>query len=433
MTFAIWCVVVGAVLVVIALAGTVLKRLPLSAAMIYLGVGYALSPAGTGFLRVDPVADATFLERLTEVAVVVSLFTAGLKLRVPLSDRRWRLPARLAVVSMTATVGLVAAFGVFALGLPVGAAVLLGAVLAPTDPVLASDVQVRAVGDRDRVRFGLTGEAGLNDGTAFPFVMLGLGLLGLHDLGAGGWRWWAVDVGWAVAGGLGIGFGLGSAVGRLVLYLRKAHREAVGLDNFLALDLLALAYGTAVLLGAWGFLAAFAAGLALRTEEMRRTRDRPLEATGVSPDEAAVHPEKAPAYMAEAVLGFNEQVEKVLEVAAVLVLGALLAATRPTWAAAGLAAALFLVVRPASVFAGLAGGGASVVQKGLMGWFGVRGVGSLYYLTHAIGHGLPGDVARTLAELVVWAVALSVLVHGVSVTPLMDWYGSRGGKRGIRV
>ena len=110
-----------------------------------------------------------------------------------------------------------------------------------------------------------------------------------------------------------------------------------------------------------------------------------------------------------------------------------MAATRPTWAAAGLAAALFLVVRPASVFVGLARDRASTVQKGLMGWFGVRGVGSLYYLTHAIGHGLPGDVARTLAELVVWAVALSVLVHGVSVTPLMDWYGSRGGKRGIRV
>jgi len=430
MTFAIWCVVVGAVLVVMALAGTVLKRLPLSAAMIYLGVGYALSPAGAGLLRVDPVADATFLEHLTELAVVVSLFTAGLKLRVALSDRRWRLPIRLAVVSMTATVGLVAAFGVFALGLPVGAAVLLGAVLAPTDPVLASDVQVRAVGDRDRVRFGLTGEAGLNDGTAFPFVMLGLGLLGLHDLGAGWWRWWAVDVGWAVAGGLTIGFGLGTLVGRLVLYLRKTHREAVGLDNFLALGLLALAYGTAVLLGAWGFLAAFAAGLALRTEEMRRTGDRPLEATGVSPDEAAVHPEKAPAYMAEAVLGFNEQVEKVLEVAAVLVLGALLAATRPTWAAAGLAAVLFLVVRPASVLAGLAGAGASSVQKGLIGWFGVRGVGSLYYLAHATGHGLPGDAARTLAELVVWVVALSIVAHGVSVTPLMDWYGSRGGKRG---
>ena len=215
-----------------------------------------------------------------------------------------------------------------------------------------------------------------------------------------------------------------------MLYLRKTHREAVGLDNFLALGLLATAYGTAVLLGAWGFLAAFAAGLALRTEEMRRTGNWPVEAKGVSPDEAAVHPEKAPAYMAEAVLGFNEQVEKVLEVAAVLVLGALLAATRPTWAAAGLAAALFLVVRPASVFVGLARGRASTVQKGLMGWFGVRGVGSLYYLAHATGHGLPGDVARTLAELVVWVVSLSIVVHGVSVTPIMDWYGSRGGKRG---
>jgi len=192
----------------------------------------------------------------------------------------------------------------------------------------------------------------------------------------------------------------------------------------------ALSYGVADLVGAWGFLAAFAAGLGLRHVEMRRTEYRPPgDRSEVGSEEAAVHPEKAPAHMTDAVLGFNEQVEKVLEVAAVLVLGALLATTRPTWAAAGLAAALFLVVRPASVFVGLAGVGASAVQKGLMGWFGVRGVGSLYYLTYAIGHGLPGDVARTLAELVVWAVALSIVVHGVSVTPVMDWYSSRRDKR----
>lgn len=103
--------------------------------------------------------------------------------------------------------------------------------------------------------------------------------------------------------------------------------------------------------------------------------------------------------------------------------------TRPTWTAVGPAAVLFVVVRPASVFVGLAESGASTVQKGLRGWFGVRGEGSLYYLTHAIGQGLPGDMAGTLSELVVWAVALSILVHGVSVTPLMDWYGSRREKR----
>jgi len=398
--------------------------------MLYMGTGYALGPAGAGLLSIDPVADVTLLEHLTEVAVIVSLFTAGLKLRVPLSDPLWRLPVLLATASMAVGVGLVAAFGVFALGLPVGAAVLLGAVLAPTDPVLAADVQVKRVGDRDKLRFSLTAEAGLNDGTAFPFVMLGLGLLGLHDLGEYGWRWWTIDVAWAVVAGLGIGLGLGTLVARVVLHLRMTHREAVGLDNFLALGLIALSYGAAVLLGAWGFLAAFAAGLALRREEMRHTGNRPVsEVADGSGEEDTVHPEKAPAVMVEAVLGFNEQVEKVLEVAAVLILGALLATTRPTWAAAGLAAALFLVIRPMSVFAGLAVVRESAVRRWLTGWFGIRGVGSLYYLAHATGRGLPEGVARTLAELVVWTVALSVVVHGVSVTPAMDWYAGWAERR----
>ena len=429
MTFAIWCLVIGGVLVVMALAGSVLQRLPLSPAMLYMGIGYGLSQAGAGLLTVDPVADAKFLEHLTEVAVIVSLFTAGLKLRVPLSDRLWLFPVLLATASMTMTVGLVAAIGVFALGLPVGAAVLLGAVLAPTDPVLAADVQVKGVGDRDKLRFPLTAEAGLNDGTAFPFVMLGLGLLGLHDLGGFWWRWWVIDVVWAVAAGLGVGLGLGTIVARVVLYLRKTHREAVGLDNFLALGLIGLAYGTAVLIGAWGFLAAFAAGLALRREEMRHTGDRPVEKVAGGSHEDAVHPEKAPAVMAEAVLGFNEQVEKVLEVAAVLVLGALLATTHPTWAAAGLAAALFVAIRPASVFAGLAPVRGATVRRWLTGWFGVRGVGSIYYMAHAIGHGLPDELARSLADLVVWTVALSVVVHGVSVTPAMEWYAGWAERR----
>ena len=117
--------------------------------------------------------------------MLISLFTAGFKLKLPWQDRRWRVPVRLATVSMVLTVGGLALAGVFLLGLPLGAAVLLGAILAPTDPVLASDVQVANADDRDRLRFGLTAEGGLNDGTAFPFVMLGLGLLGLHDLGPG--------------------------------------------------------------------------------------------------------------------------------------------------------------------------------------------------------------------------------------------------------
>ncbi|MEO6436789.1 MAG: cation:proton antiporter, partial [Tepidisphaeraceae bacterium] len=254
-----------------ALTPTLVRRLPLSTAMLYLLVGVVVGPGGAGMIRLDPINASRLLEQLSEVAVIVSLFTTGLKLRRPLGDPRWLLPIRLATISMTITVALIAAAGYFLLGLPIGAAVLLGAILAPTDPVLASDVQVADPNDRDRLRFGLTGEAGLNDGTAFPFVLLGLGLLGLHDLGAGGWRWWTIDVGWRIAGGLAIGYAAGTLVARLVLHLRKRKEEAIGLDDFLSLGLLALSYGLALAAHTYGFLAVFAAGAALRRIEVEET------------------------------------------------------------------------------------------------------------------------------------------------------------------
>jgi hypothetical protein len=159
----------------------------------------------------------------------------------------------LATLTMVASVALIALVGVVLLGLPLGAAVVLGAVLAPTDPVLASEVQVANPRDQDRVRFSLTGEAALNDGTAFPFVMLGLGLLGLHELGPGGLRWLAVDVVWAATVGLALGAALGTGIGRLVIWLRARSREPIGLEDFLALGLIALAYGSALLVHAYGF------------------------------------------------------------------------------------------------------------------------------------------------------------------------------------
>ena len=197
-----WFIAAGLVLVAMALAGTWVRRLPVTTALLYLAIGGIVGPLGLGLLMVDPVAHAPAVELVSEIAVVVSLFTAGLKLRIPLRDRAWLLPVRLASLSMVITVGMVALVGVIGLGLPLGAAVLLGAILAPTDPVLASDVQVTHEHDRDRVRFTLTAEAGLNDGTAFPFVMLGLGLLGLHDLGESGLRWVLIDLAWADRPGL---------------------------------------------------------------------------------------------------------------------------------------------------------------------------------------------------------------------------------------
>ena len=261
---------VGLLLVVMTLTSSFIARVPLSSAILYLAVGVGIGPWGLGLLVLDPIEDASLLERLTEIAVLISLFTVGLKLELPWRDGRWRIPVQLATVSLLMTVGALAAAGVWLMDLPLGVAVLLGAILAPTDPVLASDVQVSDPHDRDRLRFGLTGEGGLNDGTAFPMVMLGLGLMSLHDLGEGGWRWWAIDLLWAGAGGLALGYALGAVVGRAILYLRVRRREALGPDEFMVLGLIALPYGVALLCHTYGFLAVFAAGLRCAAWPRRR-------------------------------------------------------------------------------------------------------------------------------------------------------------------
>jgi NhaP-type Na+/H+ or K+/H+ antiporter len=452
-----WFALIGAVLVVMSLAATLVSRLPLSSSTLYLALGVALGPIGFEKIRVDPVAHAAWVHRFVEVAVLVSLFTAGLKLRLPLRDPRWWTPVALALISMVLTVAAVTAAGAWGLGLSLGAAVLLGAILAPTDPVLASDVQLENPFDRDRVRFAVTGEAGLNDGTAFPFVMLGLGLLGHHALGPWGWRWWAIDVLWAVAAGLAIGGGLGCAVARLVLYLRRTHRAALGRDELLTLGLIALAYGAALSVKAYGFLAVFAAGLALRQVEMKQTPDdddnddddpksdpaadtapRPdaveeaedVDPRGGKPDELATRPETAPAHLAHTVLHFNEQLERLLEVALVILVGAMLTRAHLTWDLLWFVPLLFLVFRPLAVYIGLARQPAEPAQRRLIAWFGIRGIGSIYYLMYTIEHGLAPADAHRLTGLVLATIAISIVVHGASVTPLMTLYQrTRRGRR----
>lgn len=423
-----WYLIVGGLLVLLAVAGSVLKRLPLSVAMVYLAAGVLVGPAALDLLYVDPVDQSGVLERITEVTVVVALFSAGLKLRPPLNDPRWRVPFRLATVSMVVTVGLIAAVGVLVMGLPPGAAILLGGILAPTDPVLASDVQVERPTDRDRLRFSLTGEAGLNDGTAFPFVMLGLGLLGVHEIGAWGWRWLGMDVLWAIVGGLAVGSVMGMVVGRFILYLRSEHREAVGLDDFLGLGLIALSYGTALFLQVYGFLAVFAAGLALRRIERTRTGaeepppDIRLSSQSEDVVEVATDPTRAPAYMAQAVLAFSEQLERIGTVAVVVLLGGMLSQTYLTFDAFWFAPLLFLVIRPLAVYVGLLGADVTPTRRRLISWFGIRGIGSVYYLAYAIEHDLPREISEQLAALMLAVVVTSVVVHGVTVTPLMNRY-----------
>jgi NhaP-type Na+/H+ or K+/H+ antiporter len=262
--------------------------------------------------------------------------------------------------------------------------------------------------------------------------MLGLGLLGLHELGEAGLRWLGVDVVWAVLGGLAVGALLGTAIGQVVLYLRRTHREAVGLDEFLCLGLIGLSYGVALLLGTYAFLAVFAAGLAVRRIERQRTEQvdagEVLDPEELRPTElpdrtaAAVDEVVGPAFMASELLAFNERLERIGEVAVVVVIGALLATVPFPLELLWFAPLLFLVVRPLAVAIGLVGSGTSRQLLALIGWFGIRGIGSLYYLSFAIVHGVEGALGERLVGLTLWIVAISIVVHGLSVTPVMRRY-----------
>lgn len=437
MNLAAWFLLLGALLIMMVLSHSLLERVPLTSAMLYLGLGWLLGPDVANLLQTDPTHPAPWLEALAEIALLVSLFAVGLRLEVPLNDRRWWLPIRLGTLSTLALAALVAGVGMWSLGLPLGPAVLLGAILAPTDPVLASgirdspplqtDPDSRASPPVDRLGFSLAAEGGLNDGAAFPLVMLGLGLTGLHAMGPGFARWWSTDLLWAPVAGLAIGALVGAGVGRLVVYLRSRYNEAMGLDVFLSLGLISLAYGSAQLVQASGFLSVLAAGLALqRVREQPQAHTQPLEAAntpqGHSYETLAAHSHHASATMHDSVQSFNDQLEKIAELTLVLLVGAMLSYAAPLPAALWFVPLLLFVLRPLSVALAFPGERLPFSQALMLGWFGIRGIGSIFYLLFTLRHGLPEPSAQVLQALTLWTVAASIVLHGLTGQPLMQQY-----------
>lgn len=427
MSIPFWSLFLGALLLTMVLADALLERFLLSSAMVYLLLGYALGPGWLAVINPDPMRHAHTLGLVAEIALVISLFSVGLKMGVPLFDKRWILPLRLAFIAMAITVVLIASIGVWGLGLSLGAAVLLGGILAPTDPVLASGVQTQSGEDPDLLRFSLAGEGGLNDGTAFPFVVLGLSLLSQHALSRVDWSWWALSMLWSTGAGLFTGAVMGTFIGQLVVHLRTRYQQAVGLDEFLSLGLVGIAYGAAQLCQASGFLAVFAAGLALRrVKEHPRTGTKSL---GIAPEthghhyaELALHSHHASAAMTHAVKGFNNKLEKLAELAVVLLVGAMLPYAMPWPALWWFIPILFIVVRSLAVYAGTSGKPMAGHQRAMISWFGIRGIGSIFYLMFVISHGVDGVLAQQLITLTLMTVAVSIVVHGISVRPMMTWY-----------
>ena len=413
---------------------TVLRRYAVSPAMVLLlvGVGLGFTPAVDGLVLDVGDEDALLvIEHVTELTVLTALMGVGLAIDRPLdllhpsTWRSWSPTWRLLGVALPLTVGGVALLG-WSLGLPLASALLLGAVLAPTDPVLAADVQVGGPGsaiaddatdevpyaedatevtESGEVRFALTSEAGLNDGLALPFVLLAIAVLeGGHS--AGGWVGWAA---WHVVGQVAIGVLVGVGVGRGLGALAfragpRALRLAEQGEPLLALATLLTAYGAAQLLHGFGFLAVFASAMSLRAAEHRHEYHR------------AMH-------------DVVQRLERLLTLLVLLLLGISFSSgllTGLDWRGVVVGLGLVLVVRPVAAWLSLAvgprrdplAGGLAVPGRSAVAFFGIRGVGSLFYLAYAVSEA-PFEDAGWLWSTVAFTVAASVVVHGALATPVM--------------
>lgn len=385
-----------------------------SASIVYLLLGFA---AGVGIhlldgQRVDPIADAELVERIAEIAIVVAVFTAGLKVERRLGWGEFRSVVLLLGVAMPATIGLIALFGVHVMGLSLGAAIVLGAALAATDPVLAGDIGIGPPGEQaeepEEARFAVSAEAGLNDGLTFPFLLLGLVVIA--GAGAGSYTEWALaDVLYAIPVAAAIGVGGGWSLAALVVALHERDLLDERFDGFMAIAAPLLIYGAAETLGGYGFVAGFAGGLAFRRYEFEHEFNRRIH------DGA-------------------ELIEKFLELAVILLLGSMVtlsALDEPGVSGWLLALVLLLVIRPAVVMAAFTRDRrTTVAERGFIGWFGVRGVAAIYYAAFAVESGALGSEEQsTIVWTVLACVVVSILAHGISGSPLsrrVDYAGPAG-------
>ncbi len=393
-------------LLLLALVQPAVERLPLTPALIYLVIGVAAA-AVFGTPPVDLlITHAQLLRVVLELALLVSLFVIGIRLRIAPTWRAWRIALMLAGPGMVLFIaaGAMAAYAAFDWSW--GMAVLVAAILAPTDPVLASDVQVDSAKDRDAVRLSLTAEGAMNDGTALPAVILGLWLLEPSSSPLGDPRAWALDLLWPVAGGALIGLALGWGLG-CVIRSRVRAGDGLARDELLLVGSVALAYGVALATHTSAFVLAFALAITLL---------QPLRNDEATPSERPI---------AERMQAFGLRIERLVEAFAVIAIGLGLGLIAPSWQLLGFTIAALLVVRPLSVFVVVRSNAVTPHQRKLMAWFGIRGIGSLYYAAFALEHGVGVGHAASMLSVVLSVLAASIVLHGVSVTPFMRRYRER--------
>lgn len=443
MDFLAWTAATGGLLLLMSLASGWIHRGPVTSFGLYLFAGILCGPWMLNLLQIDILGHAAFAAHITEITMAASLFITGLKLRLPLRAHAWRVGIRLAFPAMLLTVGGMTLLVRWITGFDWPLALAFAAIVAPTDPVLASLISVNDARDDDALRVALSSEAGMNDGSALPLLMLALLLLYHPSLTFTDFSLWAGrDAVWAIGGGLAMGYAIGRAIGQFATHLRSVHQDTAP-NDILALALIALSYAAAQSLDASGFLATFAAGVGLRRAELRIVQRYPPEDASeeehLLPAEARVNPNqrlqhggsgmvKSVGLVVGDALSFGDTIERLLAAAMMVVLGVTLA---QHWnlTGIGLALLLFVLVRPLAVWITTIGCGIPLARRLLIGWLGIRGIGSINYIAYAWVHGMHGPQAEQMVDMALTLVVCSIVLHGVTVTPLLNWRAARQAAR----
>lgn len=344
------------------------------------------------FAGLDPVASPKGWELAAELVVIIVLFATGLRIDELRGLTHWRPTIGLLAVTMPLTIAAVATLGSVLAGMTIAGAILLGAVLAPTDPVLAGDVQVGGPqeGREHPVRFALTTEAGMNDGLAFPFVYLALHAASGDGLSAWFLEWLAWDVLYRITVGAVLGAALGWVLGRIVFAVPSWNTLASTGPGVIALAGVLLVYGVVELAEGYGFIAVFVAGVVCRRAEADHAFHRKLH-------------------------DFCQSIEHAMSAILLVLLGAMMLPLWPylDWRHALIGFGLILVIRPVAGALGLLAAREPWRERGVVAFYGVRGVGSVYYLAYAATH-VEFIEEGPLWALVVYTIFASTVLHGLT-------------------
>ena len=390
-----------------AFAPLLFKRLPVSLPMLQVSFGIAMGYFWEALPFLDPLSNGTVVEKITEFVVLVSLVGAGIKIDTPLKWRYWRPTVRLLIITMPICIGVMAVLGYYTFGLSLAAAILLGAVLAPTDPVLASSIQVGPPNEgkqEDTHRFSLTSEAGLNDGLAFPFVYLAIAIAEASMDGKGVssellWSWFGYEVVWKILAGTVVGWAVGKVVAKFVF--SKLAKDTALSQGYIIVALMLLSYGIAEFIHGYGFIAVFVAAFAFRRSECQHDYHQKLH-------------------------DFAEQSEGLLMSLVLVTFGMVIgqaigADLELTWKVYGVALLCLLIVRPVAGWLSLAGLGIEKREKFVISSLGIRGIGTFYYLSYALNKDVfDKDSATVLWIVCMVVVVMSIFIHGMSAPKLME-------------